>query len=61
MIVCWDFIKDYIKFGYNFLNFWKIMLENVVVIYLGGMDFFIVLYKVLKVGKKVYVLSFNYG
>lgn len=37
------------------------MLENVVVIYLGGMDFFIVLYKVLRVGKKVYVFSFDYG
>lgn len=37
------------------------MLENVVVIYLGGMDFFIVLYKVIRDGKKVNVLLFDYG
>lgn len=36
-------------------------MSKVVVVYLGGMDFFIVFYKVFSVGYEVYVLLFNYG
>ncbi len=37
------------------------MSEKVVVIYSGGMDSFTLLNQVLKQGKRVYALSFNYG
>jgi 7-cyano-7-deazaguanine synthase len=39
----------------------KIMSENVVVIYSGGMDSFTVLHRAVREGKTVHALSFNYG